>query len=155
MTIPDPGRRLLTARILAVALAAGPVLMWIISWFVLRASGGGLASDAPLTPGAAMSAWGIAAVLGFGVALLLRSRAQEAAREALGASGVEEAAPAQDRVQVLLVLAWALLEAPAVLAGAFYLMLGDTDLIVAAAPVLAFGVLLTFPRPEWFPTPRG
>lgn len=154
MTRPDAERRLQTARVLAVALAAGPVLLWIVAYVVVTARGGGLAASAPLTTGAALSAWGVAAVLGFGGALLLRSRARARARAARRSGDPEEVARASDRVQALLLLAWALLEGPAVLAGAFYLMLGDAQLIVAAVPVLAFGVLLTFPRPEWFPEAR-
>ena len=155
MSRPDALRRLQTARILAAALAAGPVLLWAVAWLLVRAQGGGLAASAPLTTRAALSVWGVAAVLGFGGALLLRSRAERRVVEARRSGDVDRIAAACDRVQALLIVAWALLEGPAVLAGALYLMLGDSQLILAAFPVLAFGMLLTFPRPEWFPPSGG
>jgi hypothetical protein len=96
-----------------------------------------------------MLLWGLAAVIGFGGSLLLLRRAEAAARRASEERAVRRAT---ERIQAFLLVAWALLEGPAVLAGAFYLILGDSTLVAAAASVLAFGLALTFPRRAWFPT---
>lgn len=152
MTAPGPDRRLMTARVLAVALGAGPVLLWAVGWVVVRSTGGGLAPGAGLTSRLAILLWGLAAVIGFGGSLLLLRRA-EATAAAVGRASEERAVRrASERVQALLLVAWALLEGPAVLAGAFYLILGDSTLVAAAASVLALGLALTFPRRAWFPT---
>jgi hypothetical protein len=109
------------------------VAFWGVAWFITRGGAGGTAPDA-LAPATALAIWAVTALSGFVVALLLRRRAIET----------------EGGVHANLVVAWALLEGPALLAGAFLLVLGDTRLLWAAAPVYLVGFVLTFPRAAWF-----
>ncbi len=50
-----------------------------------------------------------------------------------------------------LTLKRALLEAPALLSGVFFLLFALMPILWAAVPVYLLGVAVTFPRAEWFP----
>jgi hypothetical protein len=140
---------LTTARVMALAMAMGAVLLWGVAWFLVGRGGGGMARTAFLGPKVALEVWGVAAAGGLIGALALRGRAVRAGREARRA-GAEDAWSVAAKVQGSLLVAWALLEGPGVLAGVFYLLFGYGEIVVLAAPVLAVGVALTFPRREWF-----
>lgn len=121
------------ARVIAASLGFGVAAFWGVAWFITGSRGGGTAPNA-LTPEAALAIWAATALSGFVVAMLMRRRAIEN----------------RDGVQANLVVAWALLEGPALLGGAFFLVLADARLLWAAAPVYLVGFVLTFPRAAWF-----
>jgi len=140
---------LTTARVVALAMALGAVLLWVVAWFIVGREGSGMARTAFLGPRAALELYGLAAAGGLLGALALRGRAVRAGREARR-SGEEGPWAAAARVQGGLLVAWALLEGPGVLAGVFYLLFGYRRIVLLAVPVLAIGFVLTFPRREWF-----
>lgn len=111
----------------------------------------GLAPET-LDAGLAFWLWAALALAGFAGALSLRGRAlriaEDASREEGG--GAEGIAPRASEVQANLIIAWALLEGPALAAGVFFILLADTQLLWGALPVYLLGVILTFPRAEWF-----
>lgn len=146
-----------TAAVIASSLAAGVAVFWTVVWFLVDARGGP-GDPGALTPALTLWIWGGLAVPGFVGALLLtrkaRSVGEEARRRGLGigsgAGGDDGGTSGSGRVPTRLILAWALLEGPALLAGVFFLLNGSRTLLAAAAPVYVAGVALTFPRRSWF-----
>ena len=151
-----PGSQFGVSRIVAAALPTGVVLFWVVGWILTRPEGG-LAPEA-LSPDLALILWAAVAMGGFAAALAFRARALEATRALRrsssglsGVSGAATVAPAVARgVQTNLVIAWALLEAPALLSGVLLLLTGATQILLLAVPLYLVGVALTFPRREWF-----
>jgi hypothetical protein len=139
---------LLTARIIAGSFVLGVVLFWVVVW-VVRSAGGRSGED--VSPAAELQVWIWAAVALTNLtgALFFRGRALqvvEGRRTGSRPPGVE----ILTRVQANLIIAWALVEAPAILAGVFFFLSGAVQILFAAAPVFAVGMALTFPRAEWF-----
>lgn len=123
-----------TSRIIASSLPIGVVAFWVVAWFMTDGGSAGWSPDA--LPGAfALGIWGAAALAGFAAALLFLRRATE------GPGPAETSG---------LIIAWAALEGPALLAGVLFLLLGDVRLLVAAGAVYLVGVVVTFPRAGWF-----
>lgn len=54
-----------------------------------------------------------------------------------------------------LVLSWALLEAPALLAGVVHFMWGAERVLLYVGPLYLLGVALTFPRADWYGAGRS
>ncbi len=136
-----------TARMIAASLPTGVVLLWVVAWVVTK---GGTAALAPqaLAHETALWIWSAVALPGFAGALFFRGRAVQVAEAAAG----QPPSPATaGEVQTNLIVAWALLEAPALLSGMFFLLLATTSVLSAAVPVYLVGVAVTFPRAEWFP----
>lgn len=137
-----------TARIIAAALAGGVVLFWIVTWVL---TGGGQEGIAPEVLSPQLALWILlgALALGFAAALVFRGRAVALAE---GSGGVDprSASGSAGPVQTNLIISWALLEAPALLSAVFFLLLAENLLLWVAVPVYALGVVLTFPRAEWF-----
>jgi hypothetical protein len=142
-----PELALRTARILALAMPLGVLSLWAVAWY-LTSTG-----SAPLSPGSvdartAAYAWTGLAVAGLAGALFFRNRAV----------GAIESARPEDRgtpavlgqVNSFLIIAWALLEAPGLLAGIIYLLLGLDAVLLYALPIYLVGLALTFPRAEWY-----
>jgi hypothetical protein len=136
------------------------VLFWVVGWILTRPEGG-LAPEV-LSPDLALILWAAVAMGGFAASLAFRGRALEATRAlrrsgTSGVSGPATDAPADARgIQTNLVIAWALLEAPALLSGVLLLLTGATQILLLAVPLYLVGVVLTFPRREWFgETPSG
>lgn len=128
-----------TSRIIASSLPLGVVAFWAIAWFMTEGGSTGWNPDA--LPGAlALGVWAAAAVAGFAAALLFLRRATE------GPGPAETSG---------LIIGWAALEGPALLAGVFFLLLGDVRLLLAAGAVYLVGVVLTFPRAGWFTERRS
>jgi hypothetical protein len=142
----EPG--LGTARIIAAALPSGVVLFWIVSWVV---TGGGQEGIAPETLSPQLALWILvgALALGFAAALIFRGRAVGLS-QASGRVEARSASQAASAVQTNLVISWALLEAPALLSAVLFLLLAENLLLWMAVPVYALGVVVTFPRAEWF-----
>jgi|GEM_PF-1357859 len=142
----QPG--LATARILAIALPAGVTMFWIVGWVLTGGGSEGIAPDA-LSSEAALWILVGALVVGFAGALVFRGRAVGVS-ESPGRTDRELAVEEADSVQKNLVICWALLEAPALLSVVLFLLLAENLLLWVAVPAYALGVLVTFPRGEWF-----
>ena len=134
------------ARMIGLALPMGVVTFWVIGWVMTDGGARGLAQGGP-DAGVVFWAWAGLALAGFAAALVLRGRAAAIAEDAAragtpGARGGE--------VQATLIIAWALLEAQALLAGVLLLLYGLEQIVLYAAIVYAIGLVLTFPRAEWW-----
>ena len=141
MANPATQGALQLARVLALALVTGPVILWAIGWVLTDGGTTSIAgADAPLTPFMALGIWAAVALPAFVSALWARRRAMDRA-----------VAGEETRVLPLLIVAWALLEGAAILSGVFFLLVGDPRIVTLGVLVLVFGVVLTFPRPSWFP----
>lgn len=142
------GPRFTTARIIAASLAGGVALFWILGWVL---TGGGTEGFTPEVLPQDIAFWISfgALVVGFAAALTFRNRAVSLVwgpgRNA-GASGT----PDGGAVQTNLIISWAMLEGPALLCGVLFLLVADHRILWIATPVHALGVVLTFPRAEWF-----
>ncbi len=136
-----------TARVIAGALPTGVVLFWIVGWIVTKGGTVGVAPEA-LDHDPALWLWSAAALAGFAGALFFRGRALQVVEAAAGRPPSPATAA---QVQGNLLVAWALLELPALLSGVFFLLLATSSILWGAVPVYLIGVAVTFPRPEWFP----
>ena len=87
---------------------------------------------------------------GFLAALVFRGRAVDAAAGRRPPGGRSDVVGSAAQVQAQLIIAWALLEGPALLAGVLFMLLASQPLLSAAAVVYGIGVAMTFPRAEWF-----
>lgn len=125
-----------SARIIALSLASGVFLFWGVGWVLTSGGQVGTAPDS-LPAGLAFWIWAAIALPGFVMALVFRSRAQQSS------GGASE-------VQKNLIIAWALLEGPALASGVFFLLLAAQPILLAAVPTYLLGVVLTFPRAAWF-----
>lgn len=143
--------KLLTARIIAGAITAGPVMLWIVAWVLVRqGSGGGFLDEVPWEPQTVTYGWwGITLPL-FLLGLYFRRRAVAVATGTRVGDDADAAAHALNAIFSQLVVAWALFEGPALLSGVVYLLLADADVMAAGAVVLGVGMYMSFPREAWF-----
>ncbi len=110
MANPATQGALQLARVLALALVTGPVILWAIGWVLTDGGTTSIAgADAPLTPFMALGIWAAVALPAFVSALWARRRAMDRA-----------VAGEETRVLPLLIVAWALLEGAAILSGVFF-----------------------------------
>lgn len=142
-----------TARIIASSLAGGVALFWVVVW-VMTAGGAQGISPGALPSDLAFWIWGGVAVAGFVGALVFRGRALRLVERARAARGRPTSAGA-GAVQSNLLIAWALLEGPALLSAVFFMLLGAQQILWAAVAVYLLGVIVTFPRAEWFGGDEG
>lgn len=141
-----------TARRLASALIIGVFLFWGVGWMI-NSGAGEAAEPAGIPLATAIWMWGPTATAGFIGALFFRGKAMRIVEEARRSG---EAAPdAPRKLMGSLIISWAMLEGPALFGGVFFLLLGDIQLLIGAAPVYLAGVALTFPRAEWFEAAEG
>ncbi len=140
-----------TARIIATALPAGVAVFWVVGWVVTKGGSVGVA-PAALRGDVATWIWAVTAGAGFIGALLFRGRALQNGDAQPG----DPPSPASlAQTQTNLIIAWALLEGPALVGGVMFLLLALRSILWAAATVYLVGVILTFPRPEWFGATGG
>ncbi len=126
------------ARVIALTLPLGVVVFWAVVWFLTDAGQEGLRPGL-LRADVATWIWVVVAVAGFLGAYAFRGRALQSA---------DGGSP--PRVLANLVVAWALLEAQALVAGVLFLLLATFGILPAAACVYIVGLELTFPRVQWF-----
>jgi F0F1-type ATP synthase membrane subunit c/vacuolar-type H+-ATPase subunit K len=131
---------------LAAAMPVGVVLFWAVGWLLTNGGETGLSPRA-FSPAAALYIWAAAALAGFAGALMFRGRALRALE---GGAARPPSPTTLGQVQGNLLIAWALVEAPALLAGVFFLLAGAKPLLLGAAAVYLLGLVRTFPRAEWF-----
>lgn len=145
-----------TARILAGSLASGPVILWVVAWVITGGGSRPVGGEPTLPRALGFWIWAVVALGGYAAAIVLRQKALdrvELRRRAEPGAGRETGA---GDAHTYLLVAWALLEGPAILSGVFYLLIASNPLILAAVPIHAIGVLMTFPRREWYETqPEG
>lgn len=140
--------RLRTARLVAGALGGGVGTAWLVCGFLVwqRDSGIGGAGAGVVPAELGFWVWAAAAGAGLVAALAFRGRARR-----LGA--VAPSGPS-DPVLTSLLIAWALLEGPALL-GAVLFLLGGGAQLITAVPVYFLGFVATYPRAEWFQGPAS
>ncbi|HSJ27933.1 MAG TPA: hypothetical protein VLB67_06955 [Acidimicrobiia bacterium] len=144
-----------TARIIAGSLAAGPVILWVVAWVVTGGGNRPVGGDPTLSPGLGFWIWAVVALVGYAAALVLRQKALDRVeRRHRSEVGAGPDTGSSD-VHTYLLVAWALLEGPAILSGVLYLLIASNRLLLTAVPIHAIGVLMTFPRPEWYDDSRG
>lgn len=145
-----PEAALRQARLVIGALILGPVLMWLVMWFV---TGGGSRPAEPVnedfTAGFGLTIWTVLAIGGFAGALVFRGRAMRTVEESQRA-GHEAVFARAGEVQTWLIIAMALIEGPALFAGVMFFLFGESEFLLYAAPLLLIGAALLFPRAEWF-----
>jgi hypothetical protein len=147
--VAEPGLR--SARLIAIVLSAGVVMFWIIAWVVLTEGGRGGMAPGAISRELALWIWGATALAGLAAAMLFRGRALDVAGTASRAEPAPLSAEEAGAVQTNLIIAWALLEGPALLSAVFFSMLADAQILWLGAAVFAGGMALTFPRAKWFP----
>lgn len=143
----QPGYRV--ARLIASALPGGVFVMWVVGWVITGGGETGVSPEA-FPADVAFWVWAGLALACLAGALAFRGRAlgiaERARREADGAYPPE----ALGEVQTNLVIAWALLEGPAILSGVLFVLLAEPRILWTAVPVYLLGIAATFPRAEWF-----
>ena len=140
-----------TARIICGALMGGVVLFWAVAFAV--SAGQGLGAELPLDS-TVLLAIVLAISLGaFGAAFVFRSKA---VRAATGTARSNSQASTADSSGVLtnLIIAWALLEGQALMAGVLFMLTGNATYLIIPALVFIIGFAVTFPRPDWFARPQ-
>lgn len=146
--------RLLVARIIAGSLFGGPVLLWIVGWWLLSATRGGDPLSAGGLGAVALWIWAGVALPAFVAGFVFRHRALAVVEaEARSGGPVDDprlAADALKRIQTSLLVAWALFEGPALLSGVLFLLDGDPVLVLGGAALLVLGFAATFPRRAWY-----
>jgi hypothetical protein len=133
---------MMVPRMIALAMIMGVVALWGVAWYVTGGGAEGLADDPGESLNLFRGAWAVFALGGLVAALVFRNRGIEAARG-------EDAPP----LPAHFIIAWAMLEGPALMSAVFFLLFGDVVLLWAGAMIFSLGMAVTFPREEWFPNP--
>lgn len=144
----SPGQAYRQARVVVGALMTGVVLFYaVILGYVAFF---GVEPTAPgISPALALTIWAVVAVGTFPMALLFRNRAAALSDELRRSDRAPE--PTElGNVNSNAIVAAALLEGPALLAGAMTFMTGDTRLLVYGGLVFLIGMVVAFPRAEWY-----
>ncbi|HUP89164.1 MAG TPA: hypothetical protein VM100_07440 [Longimicrobiales bacterium] len=132
MTRPQPQNPFMTARILATAMITGVVMFGVVGFIVDRPAPTHLA----VSDTTAVIAYAVIALGALTAAFLIQRSAVEQTTQAA--------------VMQRLVIAWALLEFPALLAVVCSLVYGVRTILPGAALIYFAGMFKTFPRAEWF-----
>lgn len=141
---------LLSARLIALSMTLGVIFLWVVGWVVTGGGTEGLASGGELSPGLLFLIWAALAVPGFGAALVFRGRAMAALSGEAGGGGTGASGDPTSVAQTHLIIAWALLEGPALFSGVFYLLTAEGQFVLAGALVFLVGMAISFPRREWY-----
>ncbi len=136
---PGPEQALLTLRIIAGSLVVGVTLFAFVAWFA------GLEGDArPEGRGLVFGGLLVMAVVALAGAILLwRARV------------VPLTLPSRDwaerfpRLQTSLIIVWAIIETPALLAEAVYFLYGDVPSGLLGIAIIWIGIGLTWPKRAW------
>lgn len=144
----SPDRKLFQARIIALALAGGVVVVAGVALLLVDGEPPGV-----LDPGSdrlLFFGWAALSVIWVGGWYALWRRAKRIIDRARVSGGIhgEEAGPG--RVLPSLILAWAFLEAAAMTGAIVYLLTARLSALIGGLLVMAFGIALSFPREKWF-----
>ena len=138
-------------RLIAAALGAGVGLFWAVAWVMTDGGKVGMTPDAlpGLTP---LLIWAVFALPAFGGALHFRHRAAAGARRRSGTEATpRDITPGGPQAaQGNTIVAHAMLEGPALLGGALFMLSAAAPLTWVVLPVYALGFLLAWPHAEWF-----
>lgn len=140
---------LATARILALGLIMGPCLLWLTGWFQVGRRGP-IAQLVPATAILLIEIWAAIACASLICSWIFRGRAMAVVERAPRITESAEANRALSDLQTWLVVAWAMVEAPAIFSGVLFLMTGGPRVALAGVLVLFIGMLRSFPRAAWF-----
>lgn len=147
MTQSNQQASVTVARLIAFSILASTLVFWAIVWFISE-GGAKTGTTATVSQNAVLGIWGVLALAGFAGALFMQRQAVSIGDEAR--SRGETPASKAGIIQARLIVAWALLEGVAVLAGIALWLWGYRMPILVCIPVLFIGMALSFPRPEWF-----
>lgn len=140
----SPSQALLAFRIIGVSLGLGVTFFAGVAWLVLQ--GRGPAVDPPLDHDLAINVLAGVAVVAVSASILFwRARVAPAIRR--GAEAAEAG-----HIQSAVIISWALVEAPAMLAVAVYFLYGDLAAGIAGVAMMWIALGLTWPKPDWFGT---
>ena len=132
MTQPQPPNPLLNARIVAAGMMTGVVVLWLSVGFVLKRPTTAL----PVSETVAAVGYAVIALAAMTAAFVIQRNAVDQTSQAA--------------VYQRLVIAWTLLEVPAIFAGVCSLVFGARTLLAGAALIYFAGMFKTFPRADWF-----
>ena len=138
------------ARLIAVSMVMGVAMMWVVAWFVTQGNAGAREGAVGISPRLGFLIWAALAIGTFAAMMMFRGRALAMVDDARRSGGAAEVAARSGPIQTLLIICFALIEAPALFAGVMLILTGSTTLLLYAAPIYVLGVALTFPRAEWF-----
>lgn len=135
-------------RVLAGSIALGAVVFWIVGWVM---TGGGREGLVPGAVSTDAALWIVVGAFAAGIAgaLVFRGRALGLIEQA-SRSDQPLATDGHKAVSTSLMIAWTMIEVPALISGILFLLLAETLILGVAVPAWAVGVALTFPRAEWF-----
>jgi hypothetical protein len=143
-------QRLRVPRIVAGACAAGVTVVWVVGWILTAGGRAGLAGSAALPAEFGLGIWAATALAGVAGALFLRSRTVQLRAGARDAGVPALSDESLVRAQAGLIVAAALLEGPALVSGIFFLLIGARLILWAGVAVYLVGLVMTYPRAEWF-----
>lgn len=123
------------------AFAASALFIWFIAFFVTGWGTAALSDDAPADPAMFMRLYVAIAVLGLGVALYMRRRAQRMALTG---------AASPDRVMTTLIIAWGVLETVAMAGAVLFMLTASAFYLYIAAGTYVLGMVLAFPSSNLF-----
>ena len=139
-----------TDRTIALAMPFGVLSFWVVSLALRSAQEPGPILG--LDPGVVVNLVLGLMLAALVTALMLRVRAV-AEGEVVRREGAHEPARLAG-LRSKLIVSWALLEAPALLAGVVHFLSGVEPVLWWVGPVYLIGVALTFPRAEWYGVTR-
>lgn len=147
----DRQSHLRTARLIASALTAGPVLFWIVAWVMVGRFGQGIVPpESSLTPSVAGWIWLGVALPALVVGFIIRQQAVDLVEQSRGVGDSKTAVEVLGKLQAKLLVAWALFEGAALVSGVFFLLFAVADFVWGGVAVLGLGMFMSFPRREWY-----
>ncbi len=142
-------------RATAAFMAGWNALLWIIALFVTRGGAAGILDGDLLPADVATVLAGTIMLIAFGTVLWLRRRALRAAgrakaQDTTGRGHVREGMIDREKVNSSLFAAWATLDIAGFVCGIIVLMMATRLMLLVTLPLLVAGIVLTFPRSEWY-----
>lgn len=144
-------------RASAAIMAGWTLLLWVIALFVTHGGTAGVLDGDLLPAPVATGLVALVMLVAFGVALGLRRRALEAAERANALTTPDrppsrEAMMERETVKSSLFAARVTLDIAGFFCGGVFLMMATPLMLLIALPLLVAGIVLTFPRQEWYST---
>jgi hypothetical protein len=144
---PQPPQRM--SLLIWASLLSGVLFFVAFAWFV---TDGGASAEPESLLGSVqldLAVWGMLAVGGFFGSLHFRRQGVEAVEAARREGATYDDLPL-GTLQTQLIVAWALLEGPALFGGVIFMVTGNTTLLAAALGVFLAGMIAAAPRRDWF-----
>jgi hypothetical protein len=148
-TGPSPAQALLAFRIIGASLGVGITLFAGVSW-VVHQQGGPVAS-LPLDPDLVANLLLLVTVVALAASIVLwRVRVAPLLERGRRGSGDPDGAELGAELQSRIILCWALVEAPAMLAVIVYFLQGSAWAGLFGVALIWIALGLTWPKREWF-----